>query len=276
MYIDEPSLKTSLLHALMEFTLSRYRGDITAPASPKLIGFFQTLHALNPSIYRFFSKNFGGYNERTLLRKNAKQSSDIPVINCEGHIIKMRAKNWTEQLRKKDHPNKLLLVSAMADATKVPTVGEFCHKYNAWVGGRYPNHCIDTNQYDQEKLVTNEMATEIKVGLLSLQQTIDGVSPFKIISARPQSSNESCDDYNYDILHAVSGLTNVHCVSIAFDGLSTETNFIRTNLIAFMKGTNSTVAMTDCNHAAKNLRSQLVLGSSIVTGGDAAFDVSVL
>ena len=39
MYMDEPSLKTSLLHALMEFTLSRYRGDITAPASPKLIGF---------------------------------------------------------------------------------------------------------------------------------------------------------------------------------------------------------------------------------------------
>ena len=39
MYIDEPSNKTSLLHALVEFILSRYRGDITAPASPKLIGF---------------------------------------------------------------------------------------------------------------------------------------------------------------------------------------------------------------------------------------------
>ena len=72
MYIDEPSMKTSLPHALMEFTLSRYRGDISAPASPKLIGFFQTLHALNPSVYRFFSKNFGGYNEQILLRKNAK------------------------------------------------------------------------------------------------------------------------------------------------------------------------------------------------------------
>ena len=40
MYIDEPSMKTSLLHALMEFILSRYRCDITAPASPKLIEFF--------------------------------------------------------------------------------------------------------------------------------------------------------------------------------------------------------------------------------------------
>ena len=34
--------------------------------------------------------------------------------------------------------------------------------------------------------------------------------------------------------------------------------------------------MTDCNHATKNLRSQLVLGSSIVTGGHVAFDVSVV
>ena len=34
-YVDEPSMKTSLLYALTEFTLSRYKGDITAPALPK-------------------------------------------------------------------------------------------------------------------------------------------------------------------------------------------------------------------------------------------------
>ena len=68
---------------------------------------------------------------------NVRQSSDIPVINCEAHVIKMRAQNWINQIRK-DHPNKLLLVSAMADATKVPPVGEFSHKYNTWVGGKYP------------------------------------------------------------------------------------------------------------------------------------------
>ena len=93
------------------------------------------------------------------------------MINCEAHVIKKRAKNWIDQIRK-DRPNKLLLVSTMADATKVPTVGEFSHKYNAWVGGKYPNNCIDAKHYDQEKVVTNDMATEIKVGLLSLQQAI--------------------------------------------------------------------------------------------------------
>ena len=58
-YIDEPSMKTSLLYALMEFTLSWYKEDISAPASPKQIAFFQILHALNLSIYRFFSKKIG-------------------------------------------------------------------------------------------------------------------------------------------------------------------------------------------------------------------------
>ena len=57
--------------------------------------------------------------------------------------------------------------------------------------------------------------------MLTLQESKDGVSPFKIISARPQSTNERCDDYNYMIMNAVNGLDNVFCVSIAFDGLST-------------------------------------------------------
>ena len=35
MYSDEPSMMTSLLHALMHFTLSRYNGNVNAPASPK-------------------------------------------------------------------------------------------------------------------------------------------------------------------------------------------------------------------------------------------------
>ena len=43
-----------------------------------------------------------------------------------------------------------------------------------------------------------------------------------------------------------------------------------------MNGTTNSVVMTDCNHAAKNLRSQLVLGTTIVSGGKAIFDVGIL
>ena len=43
-----------------------------------------------------------------------------------------------------------------------------------------------------------------------------------------------------------------------------------------MNGNSNTVVMTDCNYAAKNIQSQLVLGSDIVTGGSAVFDVGIL
>ena len=79
-----------------------------------------------------------------------------------------------------------------------------------------------------------------------------------MIAARPQATNEVADDYNNLILHAVDDIDKVHCVSMAFDGLAAETSFIRNNLISFMKGSSNTVVMTDCNHAAKNIRSQLV------------------
>ena len=63
MYHEEPAMKDSLLDSLLKFTLSRYEGNVNAPCSPKLIGFFQTLYAISPKFYRIFSQNFGGYNE---------------------------------------------------------------------------------------------------------------------------------------------------------------------------------------------------------------------
>ena len=54
-------------------------------------------------------------------------------------------------------------------------------------------------------------------------------------------------------MNSVSGLENVYFISISFDGLFIETKFACFNLIALMKGSSNTVAMIDCNHAAKNL-----------------------
>ena len=171
---------------------------------------------------------------------------------------KKRAKDWINQLKGKQ-PDKTILVSAMVDATKVPGLGEYSQRYHAWVGGTYPNHFITDENFNQDEFVQSELATEIKVGMLTSQEYSDGMSPFKIIAARPQSTNELCNEYNDSILHAVDNIKNVHCVSMAFDGLATETDFVRKHMIAFMNGTINSVVMTDCNHAAKNLRSQLII-----------------
>ena len=105
------------------------------------------------------------------------------------------------------------------------------------------------------------MATEMKVGLLTVQNVRRDLSPFKIICAWPQFSNDVSAQSNDSILHCVDDLPNVQFVSIVFDGLAYETKFIHTYLISFMNGTFQTVAMTDCNHAAKNICSQLVISN---------------
>ena len=224
-YFKEPAMKNSLLTALMQFIVSRYDGNVNAPANTKLISFFQTMYALSPKMYNVFQQNFGGYNKRTLQRHEAQCSPETPIIDCSRIAIQTRAKMWIDNLRTNDK-SQIMLVSAMADATKVPPLGEFSPRYHAWVGGTHPNHYINEFAYDEDQFIKTEMAAEIKVAMLTVQDCQDGLSPFKIIAARPQSTNELSDEYNTNILHSTDCLKNVYLVSIAFDGLATETNFI--------------------------------------------------
>ena len=92
MYRGEPTMKDSLLDSLMKFTLSRYECNINAPCSPKLIGFFQTLHAISPKFYRIFSQNFGEYHERTLRLFQATMAPEVPIIDCNEVSIKKELK----------------------------------------------------------------------------------------------------------------------------------------------------------------------------------------
>ena len=77
----------------------------------------------------------------------------------------------------------------------------------------------------------------IKVRMLSVQYCKKGISPLKIISTCLQSPNELSDEYNSLISYSFDKIHNAHCVPMAFDGLATETNFIRYNLNYFMNGT---------------------------------------
>ena len=91
-----------------------------------------------------------------------------------------------------------------------------------------------------------------------------------------QSTNEHCDEYNTSLMNSVSEFKNIYCFSTVFDGLSTETKFILSNLNVFMKGNSNTVVMIDCNHTITNVRSQLFLKSTNVIGVNALCDVYIL
>ncbi len=173
------------------------------------------------------NQHFGRYNKHTLQRFEKSMTPKVPIIDCYKFSIKGRAQQWINQLKEKANDD-IISVSAMADATNIPAIGEISQRYHVWAGGIYPNHCINEKDFNQDEFVTKKLATEIKVGMLTTQQYSDGLTPFKMIVARPQSTNKKADEYNDMILHAVDDLSNVYCVSMAFDGLATEADFIRT------------------------------------------------
>ena len=151
-YHDEPAMKESLLDALIKFTLSRYDGHVNAPCSPKLIAFFQNIYALNPKFYRIFSQNFGGYHEHILRKFEAVESPEVPIVNCSDEMIKKRAKDWISKIRENNNAD-VLLVSDMADAAKVPPMGDFFHKCKVLDGGIHSDHCIKEDDYGQNLFV---------------------------------------------------------------------------------------------------------------------------
>ena len=121
-----------------------------------------------------------------------------------------------------------------------------------------------------------DKASEIKCAVITTQNPPDGASPMYLLSARPQSTNDSAEHYNNNLLHAVDHVPNCHLISIAFDGLSAESQFIYDTLMSFMHGKSNTVGLVDPNHAAKSMRGQLVLGSSIVSMGSGLVDPGYL
>ena len=142
MYRDESAMmKDTLLDALVKFTLSRSNGNINAPCSSKLISFSYTVYTLSPNFYQKFSQKNGGYNGRTLRRFEIERASEVPIIDYSPQAIKYRTKAWINQLRTKD-TEEIIPASAMADATKVPPLGEFSQHYHVWVVGTFPNHCM--------------------------------------------------------------------------------------------------------------------------------------
>ena len=95
---------------------------------------------------------------------------------------------------RQNNKDDIILVSAMADATKVPPMGEFCQRHKVWVGGIFPNHRIKERDYNQHVFVKTPLTSEIKVGMLSVQNCIKGLPPFKMIATHPQATKEVADD----------------------------------------------------------------------------------
>ena len=167
-------------------------------------------------------------------------------------------------------------VGLSIDATKVAPFLDVNTAFGVVCGEAAPNHCQNLQNLEQsyDMLSKNNKATEIKCCILTVQSCPANVSPFKIIAARPQTTNQRCNEFNLDCMLAVDN--NGINISVAFDGLCAEQKTVRQQMLNFLEGKSPTVGMIDPNHVSKAIRSQLVLGGSFTTVGDTCFDVGLL
>lgn len=161
------------------------------------------------------------------------------------------------------------------------------------MGGAFPNHIISTQHLGKEcikKILDNkdetdptknaiELASEIKIAVVSFQNLPKHISPMAIISARPQGNNET-SSFTKDVCEAASLVTkdleDMRFTNFATDGVSVETFDILQTLCEFIEGKINYCAAVDNKHNVKNDRYQFIGGSNAATIGNYYIDTNLL
>jgi hypothetical protein len=165
---------------------------------------------------------------------------------------------------------------------------------NAVVGGVYPNHFLPLPKRNSgdgdgdavakflEECVNGkkgEVASEIKVCVLSFQGTPPGTTPYYTLVGWPQTINEQ-STFGCEVVKACLRATiedgNAILLNTTTDGVSTEVQWNKEVMLDFLDGKISYVSLLDTYHNVKNSRYQLIGGSSPALIGAYVFDPALI
>lgn len=251
--------------------ISRADDHINAKVAENVLAFCQILHVKSPVAYKLMKNNLFGISVRHIQCIQANKARDSCVLDQES--IKDRVGKWTKGLSEKI--GRKPLVHLAVDVTKMPKE-EVSSAFGVMVGRASPNHLMGIVE-TREPLQKHQLADETKVAILTTQDVVLGISVVKMVSARPQSTNQKCDEYNKLLVDTVQDDEECILASICFDGLvSAESDFIRDGLLDFILALINVVHGTDMNHLGKSLRSAVVLGTHVLTAGHALIDTGLL
>ena len=137
-----------------------------------------------------------GYSVQSLqwIAHSTRTDSDL-IINCSPNQIHQCIDAYAKKTGN-------ILFGLEIDATKVASFLKVNTTFGVVCGESAPNHCRSIDELQESNDVPNNkyMATEIKCAILTLQYSPENVSPFKIIAARPQTTNQCFDDFNKDCI----------------------------------------------------------------------------
>ena len=211
MYTDETlgkkkgPLKDSLIMCLLRVFVAKANGHKNPAYGDKVQNFCLAMSATNNKAFELFSGNLGLMHGRHVKRLAAqrREKSFLTMGNEEvtDNIVK-----YTEKIRLRmgdRDRTKRITFSAGFDATAlVPSFG-YIPAENIIVGGAYPQHAIDVSDLTTDEIKRRlkkcndgecgEKAAEIKICVISFQQTPPGTCPYLILCGLPQSINHNND-----------------------------------------------------------------------------------
>jgi len=195
-----------------------------------------------------------------------KEAVKVVVQHIKEHFVKADSIAFSESI----------------DGTRIPKLAQANYRHKKIFGGAAPDHCIDLpeDDHDGSKVVAildlfkgdnpeKKLASEVKLGTLSLQWTPPGITPFLQVMARPQTKNQN-SSFNFDFADVLKQAEvelreegyDVSFISAANDGVSSDHQFVITIQFGFLDGRLSYCAHTDSNHIVKNARYQDIVGGN--------------
>jgi hypothetical protein len=177
-------------------------------------------------------------------------------------------------------------VSLGYDGTKLPKVLQVSSTHKAIIGGAFPNHFISiagkSEDWIKAKLLPDsdiERADEIKVAVLSVQNTKKGKPCFAVLVGQPQTINVA-SSFNESVAMVVDRVAKetgmFQLASVSADGVGCDNKGMMYTLLSFLRGKKRYVGMIDPNHNAKNHRYQILGGSSSTWIGNYIIDGKLL
>ena len=162
---------------------------------------------------------------------------------------------------------------------------QFLRSDSLIVGGAHPNYALDVSGLNKDEICNflkdcvagkkGEMAQEIKVAVVSFQNTPPGMAPYLIVAALPQTLNDN-NSWGSKVVSACEKAAtvarNAVLLNEAMDGVSCETRKNYDRVIGFLGGKSNVLALVDTNHNVKNGRNLAVGGGSASSIGKHCID----
>ena len=164
------------------------------------------------------------------------------------------------------------------------------HAHGCIIGGEHPKHFIPIEDMTKEKVEeildgksdihgNISIASEVKVTVMSFQDTPRGIPVMEVVAGRPQSNNESNDFIKE--MEAVASVASVQAggrfTNFTVDGVSCESTHVWLTICMFLSSKCNHLGSTDPNHNAKSWRYQIIAsgGDESVSLGDYMLDTYI-